>query len=100
MKAQVTKRANVTVDDRRRVIVLARARKPAEQAKVNQETFVRQQLKAMLGWGPKDPAPQSIKDAAKEMAGVLFKEAMEKAKAAQPTPAPKGWDKVEAGPTP
>lgn len=97
MKAQVMKRSNVTVDDRRKVIVLARARKPAEQAKMNQETFVRQTLKTMMGWGPKDPAPQSIKDAAKEMAGVLFREAMERAKAAT---VPKGWDKVEGGPTP
>jgi len=89
MKTATLKRSNVTVDDRRKMIVMARARKPADVLKVNQETFLRQQLKTMMGWGQKEPAPQSIKDAAKDMAASILKQAA----------APKGWDKVEAGPT-
>jgi len=75
MKAATLKRSNVTVDDRRAMIVLARARKPADVLKVNQETFLRQTLKTKMGWAPKEPAPQSIKDAAREMAQSILRDA-------------------------
>jgi len=104
MQKQVIQRATVTVDDRRAVIVMARARKPNDVAKVPHEAFLRQQLKARMGYGTKDPAPQSIKDAAKQMAEAILKEAKaaaEKAAAKQKitegAPAPKGWGMVEAG---
>jgi transcription-repair coupling factor (superfamily II helicase) len=75
MKAAIVKRSNVTVDDRRKMIVMARARKAADVLKVNQETFLRQQMKAMMGWAPTEPAPQSIKDAARDMAQAILKDA-------------------------
>ncbi len=65
------KREKVTVDDRRAVIVLARGRKPADIAKVPQEAFIRQQLKARLGIAKDEPATESIKEAAKQMAAAL-----------------------------
>jgi len=69
---QITvKREKVTVDDRRAVIVLARGRKPADIAKVSQEAFIRQQLKARLGIAKEQPASDSIKEAAKQMAAAL-----------------------------
>lgn len=73
------KRTNVNVDDRRKVIVMARGRKPADIAKVKHEDFIRQELKKALGWGPKDSAPDSIKQTAKEMAQVIMREAKEAA---------------------
>ena len=65
------KREKVTIDDRRAVIVLARSRKPADIAKVPQEAFLRQQLKARMGIAKDEPASESIKEAAKQMAAAL-----------------------------
>jgi hypothetical protein len=65
------KRNTVDIDTRRTVVVLARSRKPQEVAEVNHETFIRNALKDKLGWPRRDPAPESIKVAAKEMAAFL-----------------------------
>lgn len=71
-QAQV-KRTVVDVDTRRAVVVLARSRKPGEVADVNHETFIRNALKDRMGWPRRDPAPDTIKTAAKEMAAFLVK---------------------------
>ena len=68
---QVAQRSNVTVDDRRVVLVAAKSRKPADVAKVPHEVFIRQQLKAQLGWPQREPAPKALLDAAKQMAAAL-----------------------------
>lgn len=65
------KRHTVDIDTRRTVVVLARARKPFEVAEVNHETFIRNALKDKMGWPRRDPGPESIKVAAKEMAAFL-----------------------------
>jgi hypothetical protein len=77
MQTSNTKRTVVTVDDRRAVIVLARAkaRTPNEILKVPHEAFLRQALKARMGYTPKDSAPDSIKDAAKQMAASILADA-------------------------
>jgi murein L,D-transpeptidase YcbB/YkuD len=71
-QAQV-KRSNVTVDDRRAVLVIAQARKPKEVAEVSHENFIRNALKDRLGWPRREQAPDAVKDAAKHMAGALKK---------------------------
>jgi len=43
-------RANVTVEDRRAVYVMAMGRKPADVAKVPHEQFLRNALKDRLSW--------------------------------------------------
>ena len=65
------KRTTVDIDTRRVVVMVARGRKPQEVAEVNHETFIRNALKDKLGWPRRDPAPESIKVAAKEMASFL-----------------------------
>ena len=65
------KRSTVDIDTRRTVVVMARSRKPQEVAEVNHETFIRNALKDKLGWPRRDPAPESIKVAAREMAAFL-----------------------------
>lgn len=64
-------RSNVTIDDRRALAPLAAKRKPWEVASEKHEDFIRRQLKTRLGWAPRDPAPESIKAAAKQMAASL-----------------------------
>ena len=68
---QVAQRSNVTVDDRRVVLVAAKSRKGSEVAKVPHEVFIRQELKARLGWPQREPAPKALLDAAKQMAAAL-----------------------------
>ena len=68
---QVAQRSNVTVDDRRVVLVAAKSRKPGEVAKVSHEVFIRQALKTQLGWPQREPAPKAVLDAAKQMAAAL-----------------------------
>ena len=70
-----TTRTNVTVDDRRAVIVLARGRKLRDQVAVPQEVFIRRALKERLGLAFDAPAPDALKSAAKEMAASLAAEA-------------------------
>ncbi len=74
-------RTNVTIDDRRTVIVLSKARKPGDVAKVPHEAFLRQTLKTRMGFGPKEPAPDSIKQAAKDMAASILRDAKAAAEA-------------------
>jgi hypothetical protein len=66
-----TPRSNVTVDDRRALIAIASGRKPREVMEVPHEQFIRNALKDRLGWPRREPAPQSVKDAAKQMASFL-----------------------------
>lgn len=100
------KRTTVTVDERRKVFVLAKSRNAKDRAKLPDEAFIRQQLKSSMGYGPKDSAPDSIKSVAKEMAQKILAEAKaaadaakakEKASTSEEAKAPKGWDKVEGG---
>jgi hypothetical protein len=64
-------RTNVTIDDRRAVIVIARNRKAKDITNVSQEVFIRRALKERLGVAFNQPAPDSIKVAAREMAFAL-----------------------------
>lgn len=68
MLKTVTKRTTVCIDTRRTVNMLAMARKPADVAKEGHEQFIRNLLKDKLGWPRREPAPESIKAAAREMA--------------------------------
>lgn len=64
-------RTKVDIDTRRTVVVMANARKPKEVAEVNHETFIRNTLKDKMGWPRREPAPEAIKVAAREMAAFL-----------------------------
>jgi len=66
-----TKRTTVDIDTRRTIVMTARARKPADVAKVPHEAFVRQTLKARMGWAKNEPAPDHIKAVAREIAAQL-----------------------------
>ncbi len=72
MQTKTQQRSNVTVDDRRAVMPLARAFKPT--LKLNREQFIRNALKARLGWPEREPAPESVMAAVKQMAGFLSNE--------------------------
>jgi len=81
---KIARRNVVTVDDRRAVMLLAKARTPKEIAVVKHEDFIRRALKQRLGWPQTEPASEPLKLAAKEIANVLAtqaKEAAAKAKA-------------------
>lgn len=67
----VVQRSTVDIDTRRTVVMLARARKPKEVAEVNHEQFIRNTLKDKMGWPRREPAPETIKTAAREMAAFL-----------------------------
>ena len=71
-----TQRTTVNVDDRRAVLMATKFRKPRDVAAVPHEQFIRQFLKARMGFDRKDPAPQSVKDVAKQMSAVLRADAM------------------------
>lgn len=66
-----TKRTTVCIDTRRTVNMLAMSRKPGDVAKEGHEQFIRNLLKDKMGWPRREPAPESIKVAAKQMAAVL-----------------------------
>jgi hypothetical protein len=70
-KTATVRRANVTVDDRRALIAIASGRKPKEVLEVPHEQFIRNALKDRLNWPRRDPAPQAVLDAAKQMAAHL-----------------------------
>ena len=53
------------------MLVAAKSRKAAKVAKVPHEVFIRQALKAQLGWPQREPAPKALLDAAKQMAAAL-----------------------------
>jgi hypothetical protein len=66
---QATQRRTVVdIDTRRAVFMVAGARKPADVVKVPHDAFIRNALKDRLGWPRNEPAPESIKAAAKAMA--------------------------------
>jgi hypothetical protein len=67
----VTKRTTVCIDTRRSVNMLAMGRKPHEVAKEGHEQFIRNALKDKMGWPRREPAPEAIKVAAREMAARL-----------------------------
>lgn len=78
--AQITprKRIVVDIDTRRTVMMLAVARKAHEVQEVGHEAFIRRTLKTNMGYSKLDPSPDSVKQAAKEMAAVLVKRDQEK----------------------
>jgi len=78
-KQAIAKRSNVTVDDRRALIAIASGRKSQAVAEVPHEQFIRNALKDRLGWPRRDPAPEAVKAAAREMASFLV--ARDKARA-------------------
>jgi hypothetical protein len=61
-------RANVDIDTRRAVFMIAQARKPNDVTKQPHEAFIRNLLKDRLGWRRDEAAPESIKAVAKQMA--------------------------------
>ena len=71
LKATLVQRSNVTIDDRRAVFVAARARKPRDIAAVPNEVFIRNMLKDRMGWPRREPAPEALKAAAREIAKSL-----------------------------
>lgn len=72
MATQTTvRRSTVDIDTRRSVFMVASARKPADVVAESHENFVRHLLKSKMGWPQREPAPQSIKDAAKAIAAQL-----------------------------
>ena len=73
LKQVQMKRENVTVDDRRAVLVIAAARKAKDVNEVPHEAFIRNALKDRLNWPRREPAPQVLKEAAKHMAAGLVK---------------------------
>ena len=62
------RRTIVDIDTRRRVFMIAKARKPADTAKVPHEAFIRNALKDALGWPRREPAPEQLKLVARQMA--------------------------------
>ena len=78
-----TKRTNVTVDDRRAVFVAGISRNKNEMIAIPHETFARNMLKDRLGWPHRDPAPDSVKQAAKELAVSLSAAVKQKLDAAE-----------------
>ena len=73
MQQQTIKRTTVDIDTRRTVAAMANSRKPHEVKALAHEKFLVETLKSRLGWGQRDTAPQSIIDAAKQMAAFLIK---------------------------
>ena len=65
---QAQAKSVVDIDTRRKVFMAAGARKPTEVAKLAHEAFIRNMLKDSLGWKRDQPAPETIKAVAKEMA--------------------------------
>lgn len=61
-------RSVVDADTRRKVFMQAKARKPADVAKVPHEAFIRNLLKDCMGWKRSEPAPEGIKTVARQMA--------------------------------
>lgn len=78
----VIKRNTVCIDTRRAVNMLAMARKPHDVSKEGHEQFIRNSLKDRLGWPRREPAPEMIKAAAREMAARLVARDKEVAAAA------------------
>lgn len=82
MQKQTTQRSNVTVDDRRALFVIASHRPAKEVAKEPHEQFIRNALKDRLGWPRREPAPQAVLDAARQMGAQLKQRDLERSKLA------------------
>lgn len=76
-------RTVVDIDTRRKVFMQAKARKPADVAKVPHEAFIRNLLKDCLGWKRSEPSPESIKTVAKQMAEQFKAEDLARSAAAR-----------------
>lgn len=76
-------RTVVDVDTRRKVFMQAKARKPADVAKVPHEAFIRNLLKDCLGWKRSEPAPEGIKTVARQMAEQFKAEDLARSAAAR-----------------
>lgn len=71
MQTTTARKTIVDVDTRRTVVMTARARTPKDVAVVPHEQFVRNLLKSKMGWPKREPAPEALKVAAREIASVL-----------------------------
>jgi hypothetical protein len=71
MKNFTTRRSNITVDDRRMVLVMAKGRKPSDIRLQSNEAFIRNALKDRLGWPHKEPASPELLAASKQMAKAI-----------------------------
>lgn len=71
MKNFTTRRSNITVDDRRMVLVMAKGRKPGDVRLQTNEAFIRNALKDRLGWPRKEPASPELLAVSKEMAKAI-----------------------------
>lgn len=65
------KRTNVTVDDRRAVLMLAKSRKDRDVTDVPHEAFLVNALKERMGFASKDEPTESMLAAAKQLAAIL-----------------------------
>ena len=81
MTTKTAPKTIVCADTRRAVFMIAKARRKDDVLKVKHEDFVRQLLKDRMGWPKREPAPQSIKDTAKEIAATLIRLEREAAEA-------------------
>ena len=70
-KTAPVQRSNVTIDDRRAAFVAAKGRRPRDVAAVPNEQFIRNMLKDRMGWPHRDPAPEALKAASREIATAL-----------------------------
>ena len=80
MSITVAPKTVVCADTRRAVFMIAKARRKDDVLKEKHEDFVRRTLKERMGWPKREPAPESIKLVAKEIAATLIR--MEKEAAA------------------
>lgn len=74
MATATTQKTVVCADTRRAVFMIAKNRKASDVLKEKHEDFIRRTLKERMGWPRREPAPQSIKDAAKQMATILIEQ--------------------------
>lgn len=81
MTASTAPKSVVCADTRRAVFMIAKSRRKDDVLKEKHEDFIRRELKSRLGWPKRDPAPQSIKDMAKEMAATIARLEKETAEA-------------------
>jgi len=74
MQVATQRKTVVDIDTRRSVFMVARARKEREVQKESHENFIRHALKERMGWPQREPAPESIKEVARQMASQLLEE--------------------------
>ncbi len=82
MSITVAPKTVVCADTRRAVFMIAKGRRKDGVLKEKHEDFIRRELKARMGWPKNDPAPESIKAVAREIAAVLKRMEQEEADAA------------------